>query len=60
VTMQLKAMVIVFLIYILQFTGCGGDSSTAAGVIVATPAATSILPVLRNKLRYLLRLQLLL
>ncbi len=39
--MQLKAMVIVFLIYILQFTGCGGDSSTAAGVIVATPAATS-------------------
>lgn len=41
--MQLKSIIIVLLLCILQFTGCGGDSSTAAGVIytVSTPAATS-------------------
>jgi len=41
VKMQLKAIVIVFLLCTLQITGCGGDSSTNAGVIVSTPAATS-------------------
>ena len=41
--MQLKAIVIVLLLCSLQLTGCGGDSSTTAGLLstVSTPAATS-------------------